>query len=211
MAPKDLDDEVLTRVTERLERLERRALEGVARQAAVLVPLCTIDGAPAVLFTKRSEKVGTHKGQVSFPGGMSDDDDDGPVATALRELEEELGIAPASVRVLGLFHDARAITGVRVSPVVAYVGALDDLSLLTPSVDEIDDVFALTFEDIVDPSKRSIQTFGTRGPFPVFEAGPYPVWGLTAFILAEILAELFDETVVDTTEAVRIATGADLP
>lgn len=205
MAPVHLDAHVLESLTARLAQLNRRTIEGSTREAAVLIPFCTIEGEASVLFTKRSEKVGTHKGQVSFPGGMCDDDDDGPVATALRELDEELGVRAEQVRVLGTFHDARAITGVRVVPVVGFIGELADLSSLRPSEAEIDAVFALSLSDIVDPTKRSLQTFGTRGPFPVFDAGPYPVWGLTAFILSEVMQELFGVTIVDTRALVNLA------
>jgi nudix motif 8 len=205
MAPVRLDAHVLESLTARLAQLDRRTIEGSTREAAVLIPFCTIDGEASVLFTKRSEKVGTHKGQVSFPGGMCDADDDGPIATALRELDEELGVSAERVRVLGTFHDARAITGVRVVPVVGFIGELADLSSLRPSEAEIDAVFALSVRDIVDPTKRSLQTFGTRGPFPVFDAGPYPVWGLTAFILSEVMHELFGITIVDTRELVTLA------
>jgi nudix motif 8 len=205
MSPVRLDTHALEALSARLAQLERRTLEGTAREAAVLIPFCTIDGEASVLFTKRSDKVGTHKGQVSFPGGMCDADDDGPIATALRELDEELGVPAARVRVLGTFHDARAITGVRVVPVIGFIGELFDLSSLRPSEAEIDAVFALSVRDIVDPEKRSLQTFGTRGPFPVFDAGPFPVWGLTAFILSEVMQELFGITIVDTRDLVNLA------
>lgn len=188
--PARFDDEVLDRLKARLTGLPRRRLrEAGARSAAVLVPFCHVEGAPSVLFTKRSDTVGTHKGQVSFPGGMADEDDEGPEHTALRELEEEIGFPAGQVAVLGPFHEALSITGVRVVPVLGFLGDVD-LTTLEPSQAEIDHVFALSLRDLIDPEKRYDQMLGDRGPNPVFDAGPFPVWGLTAWILKEVLQDV---------------------
>ncbi len=184
--PTRFDDDFLAATEARLRRLSRYQLPGDKR-AAVTVPLCHVDGAPSVLFTKRTETVGTHKGHVSFPGGRVDDTDLGPDDTALRELCEETGIAREQVRVLGLFHDALAITGVAVTPLLVFLGDLDTRSLVL-SEHEIDVAFTLTLRELADPSHRSAQTWGERQS-PVFSAGPYPVWGLTAWILDEIMIE----------------------
>jgi nudix motif 8 len=194
--PERFDDAYLQALRERLSALTRRRLRGPARQAAVVVPLCHVDGAPSVLFTRRTEKVGTHKGQVSFPGGMADDDDEHLRHTALRELDEELGVQPASVDVLGLFHDAQAITGVHVTPVIGFLGDVR-LDELRPSPVEIDDVFTLTLAQLVAPELRYQQDH-QRGRMHVFDAGPYPVWGLTAYILAGVLTDLLGLPLPDT-------------
>jgi nudix motif 8 len=191
--PDRFDSTELDRLRSRLVALPRRRLRAAPspREAAVLVSLCHIDGEAGVLFTKRSDKVGTHKGQVSFPGGMADEDDEGPAHTALRELEEEIGLSMNDIEVLGLFHEAQAITGVRVVPVVGFLGDVD-LGALTISEAEIDEVFALRFEELLDDAQRFEKILGERGPHPVFVAGPHPVWGLTAWILREVLEDLFD-------------------
>jgi nudix motif 8 len=189
MWPHRFEDSFLQRASHHLQtRPPRRLIDDEKPRASVLVPLCHVDGVASVLFTKRTELVGTHKGHVSFPGGRRDPGDVDEVATALRECEEEVGVAPAQVRVLGVFHEALAITKVRVTPVVAYLGDVDVTSLRV-SAAEIDAVFALSVEQLLNPNERAIQTFGTRQA-PVFNAGPYPVWGLTAFILDELLQEL---------------------
>jgi nudix motif 8 len=188
--PPRFDAAALRAIRERLSGLTRRRLHDEARRAAVLVPLCHVAGRASVLFTRRSETVGTHKGQVSFPGGMVDDDDGDVETAALRELSEELGVAPTQVEVLGRFHDAEAITGVHVTPVIGFLGEVD-VDALEPSAHEIDEVFTLPLVDLVAADTRYQQEH-RRGRMHVFDAGPWPVWGLTAYMLAGVLTELLD-------------------
>ena len=180
------DEPTRTAIRSRLDALSRRALTQTSPRAAVLVPLCHEGGQASILFTKRTDTVGTHKGQVSFPGGRMDDDDKDEVDCALRELEEELGIDRSRVEVLGRFHEVMSITGVRVTPVIAFI---DDVTLLTPAPAEIEAVFTLSIEDLLDPRKCEMRPLrsGMRGPF--YTAGPHPVWGLTAFILDDVLRD----------------------
>jgi nudix motif 8 len=199
--PERFDDGVLDDVRRRLASLPRRRLKRDGRRAAVLVPLCHVDGQPAVLFTKRTETVGTHKGQVSFPGGRVDDDDVDDVDTALRECEEEIGLPRARIRVLGTFHEALAITGVVVTPVLGFVEGDLDLGTLRLSPHEIDEAFALTLAQLVDPSHRQTQQLGSRRA-PVFSAGPHPVWGLTAWVLDEVLREALGLPLASLTESI---------
>lgn len=187
MVPDQFDDVVRGAIQSRLRAIEARRMTGEIPRAAVLVPLCHVDGVAAVLFTKRTETVSTHKGHVSFPGGRRDPTDVDVADTALRELEEEVGIARAQVEVLGLLHEIPAITGMGVTPVVGYVGDVD-VARLTLSAAEIDVAFALPLSSLVDPAFRTAQRLGPRKA-PVFSAGPFPVWGLTAYILDELLRE----------------------
>ena len=188
----DFDETNLGRISSALARLKRRTVtpQNGKGRAAVVVSLCTVNGEAAVLFTHRTETVSTHKGQVSFPGGMCDPDDVDATATALRELEEEIGLPPSRVRVLGTFHELHAITGVAVTSIVGFLGELGDLSELVLAPDEIQQAFTLTFEQLLDPDTRHQVHYEPRGVYPVFEAGPAPVWGLTAYILGEVLEEL---------------------
>ncbi len=188
--PRPLDAAARARLRARLAGLERRRLPDDVPRAAVLVPLGVQGGAPAVLFTKRTDTVGTHKGQVSFPGGRMEPGDEDEVACALRELHEEVGLAPGDVEVLGPFHDMMSITGLRVTPVLGFVGALD-MARLRPRADEVQEAFAVTLDDLVDPGKRATQLLGElRAPY--FAAGPHPIWGLTALILDEVLREALE-------------------
>jgi len=189
--PDNLSPQWQAEVKEALSRLHRERVSRPGRRAAVLCLFTMIENRPSILFTKRSEKVGTHKGQVSFPGGMEDAEDRDATATALREFEEELGIPQGDVTVLGVFHDAIAITGVPVTPVIGYLESCPPLQALNVSEDEIEAVFALSLEEFTQQDKNSVYYYKTRNMnIPVFNAGPWPVWGLTAYIVNRIFQVL---------------------
>lgn len=101
---------------------EKAIAEGhVLRPAAVLIPMLFYEGEWHVLFTRRADKVEHHKGQVSFPGGATDPGDDSPEATALREAQEEIGIRPQDVRILGRIAPMITISDFIVTPVVGVI------------------------------------------------------------------------------------------
>src|SRR4030042_702859 len=107
----------------RLEERERRTIQdGNLKQAAVLLPLLKKDGAYHILFLKRSQMVENHKGEISFPGGICEQDDGAFERTALREAFEEIGIRPQDVRGLGMLDDIRTqSTKYRVTPVLGAI------------------------------------------------------------------------------------------
>jgi 8-oxo-dGTP pyrophosphatase MutT (NUDIX family) len=160
-----------------------------ARDAAVLVPLVGTPDGLSVLFTLRTQNVPTHKGQVAFPGGGRESWDADATATALRETEEEIGLPPPLVDVLGLSHDAFSLSGQRVTPVVGFVRTLPALQL---SPREIAEVFSVPLSTLQAP--QSVYEQEMQGPsgikrmVPFFRGGPHPIWGLTAWILRELLA-----------------------
>lgn len=91
------------------------------RRAAVLIPLILVDSSWHIIYTRRADSVEHHKGQVSFPGGATDPGDDSPEATALREADEEIGIRPQDVRILGRLGEMVTISNFVVTPVVGVV------------------------------------------------------------------------------------------
>eukprot|EP01119_Soliformovum_irregulare_P018245 TRINITY_DN5554_c0_g1_i4.p1 TRINITY_DN5554_c0_g1~~TRINITY_DN5554_c0_g1_i4.p1 ORF type:complete len:131 (+),score=4.79 TRINITY_DN5554_c0_g1_i4:64-456(+) len=94
-----------------LKSRPRATLRSEHKKAGVLLPLChpRSNPVPSILFTLRSSKVGSHRGQVSFPGGKKDDNDDIMVACAIRETEEEIGFPRGQIRVLGLFDECMSV------------------------------------------------------------------------------------------------------
>jgi 8-oxo-dGTP pyrophosphatase MutT (NUDIX family) len=91
------------------------------KESAVLVPLCWKEGEPVILVTKRSMSVEHHRGEISFPGGRSEPTDTDVFSTALRESEEEIGLKPSDVEILGLLDDHISILGFHITPVVGAV------------------------------------------------------------------------------------------
>jgi len=184
----------------------RMTLTGVNKRkaSAVLIPVCLKHGEPAVLFTKRSSLVGSHQGQVSFPGGRVEPSDASLIDTALRETFEETGISRDNIEVLATLNDAYAKNGDVVTPVVGVIEAkfwsaygqqsstdvVDAANRFAPlriSEAEIDDIMVLSLSELCDPQRIGWDDFGLRAKIPHFTAGPYRVWGLTAHFLYDFL------------------------
>lgn len=154
--------------------------------AAVLVPLCTVTGVPAFLYTLRSSELrGKHKGDVSFPGGKCDPSDRDLVHTAVREAHEEVGIQVQEEAVWGVMKPVTALGGMVVAPVVAYVGPLESLSLALSS-SEVEYIFTVTIPDLCSEPNQGYTHFRMHGRYaytvPVFFGGKHKVWGLTAVV-----------------------------
>lgn len=161
------------------------------RTAAVLVPLCNRHGQASVLFTVRSQKVSTHKGDVCFPGGHIEEGETA-VEAALRETREELGEGIGSIRVLGVAENIVAVTGTLVTPVIAFIETdLQDFAHLSPSADEVDKVFTRSITELSSPAFKVLESYGFLGyQMPVF--GPETaerIWGLTACVLDAVLQQ----------------------
>jgi 8-oxo-dGTP pyrophosphatase MutT (NUDIX family) len=162
--------------------------------AAVLVPL-VFGAAPGVLLTRRCAHLSAHAGQVSLPGGRIDPGDAGPEAAALREAEEEIGLDPTRVQLIGRLDDHITGTGYRVTPVLGLLPdgvALEALSL-RPSAGEVDAVFELPLAVLLDPAaprRRSVMLAGRLREFWVWPHPQYEIWGATAAILVDLAGRL---------------------
>lgn len=159
---------------------------GSLRPAAVLV---AIEGGQLIL-TKRSSRLSHHPGQIAFPGGRVDPGDASAVAAALREAEEEIGLPPAAVEVLGTLPPHTTVTGFSVTPVV---GRLRAAYTPRPEPGEVDEVFNVPLAHVLDPGKYAVQWRlwrGTRRFYDTVPYGPYYIWGATARILAALAARL---------------------
>lgn len=157
--------------------------------AAVLMPILA-KPEPTVLLTQRTETLSRHAGQVSFPGGRVDAADESPLAAALRETQEETGIAPDFVRVAGYMEGYETGTGFAILPVV---GVVQEGFTLMPNPAEVHDIFEVPLAFLLDPKNRERQSRewqGQKREFYAFNYGSHYIWGATAAILVNF-AERF--------------------
>lgn len=171
-----------------LNRHQRKKIaDPLCRRSAVLIPILSVDGVPSFLFTKRTETVDHHKGQISFPGGAEDDRDDSPEATALREAREEIGLPEEMVDVLGLLHDLQTPTGFIITPVVGWIEGNVSLQV---NVEEVSELFTVPLAHFADLSRRTSRMLERNGiSIEVFyyDVWREPVWGATANCLKQLM------------------------
>jgi 8-oxo-dGTP pyrophosphatase MutT (NUDIX family) len=155
--------------------------------AAVLVALYVEDGRVHAVFTRRRDDLRRHPGEISFPGGRHDDTDANLLATALREAEEEIGLPPSAVRVLGALQPTPTIaTGYAIYP---FVGLIEPGLAWTLSAREVAEVLELALEDLLDGyGRRRLLRRGIPIRTDTYVVGGDLIWGATA----RILADLFD-------------------
>ncbi|MDD8017263.1 MAG: CoA pyrophosphatase [Bacteroidota bacterium] len=153
--------------------------------AAVLMPIVQQNNSLHLLFTKRTDVVEHHKGQISFPGGMMDDGDESVVHTALRETEEEIGLPSSAVSIIGQLDDIHVPSGFIVTPIVGYI---ESLPALSTSQDEVAEILFIPIEKFFDPALRRSETRTlknvTRQVY-FYDVWKEPVWGATAFIIKQ--------------------------
>lgn len=165
---------------------------GELTRAAVLVPLVDRPEGMTVLLTQRTDHLHDHAGQVSFPGGRVEAQDADAVATALRETQEEIGLSPAQVDVVGQLDDYVVRTGFLVRPVVAIVAPPFELSL---DEFEVADVFEVPLSFVLDPGNHQRRSRVWQGRERFFYVLPFEdryIWGATAGMLINLYEALRD-------------------
>lgn len=158
---------------------EGRAL----REAAVLVGVWDRPGGARVLLTKRASHLKHHPGQIAFPGGKVEGSDAGAEAAALREAEEEVGLPPAAVQVLGQLPPHETVTGFSVTPVL---GLIRDDFAVRRDPEEVEEVFSVPLRHVLNRACYGIEERMWRGQMRRYYSvpwGPYYIWGATARIL----------------------------
>lgn len=158
--------------------------------AAVLVPLVLRQEGVTMLLTQRTDHLRDHAGQVSFPGGRVEAHDEGAVATALRETEEEIGVGPSHIEVVGELDLYETRTGFRITPVV---GLVEPGFTLTLDEFEVAEVFEVPLSFALDPAnhqKRSLVWRGAERHFYLLPYGEREIWGATAGMIVNLYNRL---------------------
>jgi len=181
------DDHALTRLRAILER--RPAVEIDAphhRRACVLIPLVRRNGGWSILFTKRSEQLAAHSGQISFPGGAVEAGETLEEA-ATREAEEEVGIPPRDVELIGRLDDVITHSGFLVAP---FAGVIHEPLQYVIQESEVVEVFEVPLESLLDlsnPEVRYVPFRAKRYPAYFYHYQSYEIWGLTGRMLKAFL------------------------
>ncbi len=176
----------------KLEKLLTPRVLKTLRPASVLVPVIRRGAELNVLLTRRSEAMRSHKGQISFPGGRREDSDGSAAAAALREAEEEVGLPPFAVEVVGYLDDYPTVTGYRVTPVVGIVAEMVEVR---PCAREVAEVFEVPLPFLLDLGNFERKLFSGNGMnVPYFELnhGSYRIWGATAGMLFNLAKKVAD-------------------
>jgi 8-oxo-dGTP pyrophosphatase MutT (NUDIX family) len=163
--------------------------EGMLAPAAVLVAVVDRPE-PTVILTERPKTMRKHPGQISFPGGRIDPEDDGPVAAALREAQEEIGLSPGAVDVIGTADLYRTITGFEVTPVI---GVVPPGLPLTPSPGEVADMFEAPLRHLLDPARqetRTVEFQGRQRSYYEIDWQGRRIWGATAAMIVNLTRRL---------------------
>ena len=180
-----------TRIEARLDRTPSELnLREVLKPAAVFVPIIE-RSEPALLLTKRSDEMPTHAGQISFPGGRLHAGDENLVATALRELKEEIGISRDMVTLGGFLRPYETVnSGFMILPVVGFVREGFTLHV---NPQEVAEVIEAPLEYLMDPKNRarmSVERQGVMREFHTIAFGRHTIWGATAEMIVNLAERL---------------------
>ena len=170
--------------------LWERAGVRATKPASVLVPIVDRD-APTVLLTQRTAELASHAGQVAFPGGKIDPGDESPVAAALREAKEEVGLAPMLVEPIGYLDLYLTFSGFRILPTVARVKPEFTLTL---NPGEVTEAFEVPLEFLMNPRNHERKTRDWKGIARDYYAMPFGeryIWGVTAGILRNLYERVY--------------------
>ena len=195
---------------EGVRRHEPSTVAGQEREAAVVVPVIDRPDGPALLFTKRADHLSDHPGQMSFPGGGHEPEDEGLREAACREAEEEVGMERSELEFVGRLDDIETVTRYSVRPFVAG----DVLPVGRPGDEEVAEVAVLSLGDLTDldnyESERRDHPYYGDIRLHFFYVDGYTVWGATARIFVQFL-ELATDWEMPAEPDRRVERDADYP
>jgi 8-oxo-dGTP pyrophosphatase MutT (NUDIX family) len=184
-------------------RLRMEVLRGMhdfskARKSSVLIVLYPAEESVFTVFIRRPDYAGVHSGQISFPGGKMEEHDPTIIRTALRETEEEIGLPPHKITVLG------PLTEIFVPPsnymIYPFVGVVESKPDLVPDGNEVAEIIHAGLPGLMDPQNQTIRKIksskGLITDAPCYMVNGHIIWGATAMILAELLAMLVDYSTI---------------
>ncbi|MEM7619633.1 MAG: CoA pyrophosphatase [Pseudomonadota bacterium] len=159
--------------------------------AAVLIPVISRPHGPCIIFTKRSEDLPHHPGQISFPGGIAQSQDHNLLTTALREANEEIGLHETSCRTIGYLDPYLTVTGFCITPVVGLIER-DFVAKIDPK--EVANVFDVPLAFLMSSANHQKHSLSWQGKVRYYHAMPYKnhyIWGATAGILHSLYERLY--------------------
>ena len=171
------------------ERVPGIDMEGLT-PAAVLIPLTEIDGEMHALFTKRPDTMPEHSGEVSFPGGRVEEDDQSLVETALRESEEEIGLNRESVDLFGALVRMPTVTNYMVT---TFVGEYRQPCQFRPNPREIEAIFTAPLHELAQPASHRLESRSWNGhefELHFYDYEEHVIWGATGYMLYLLLEYL---------------------
>jgi len=170
-----------------IARHSPRSVDDAEREAAVVAPVVDRDGDDALLFTKRADHLGQHPGQMSFPGGGREPSDADLEATARREANEEIGLRPAEIDIVGRLDDIPTVSDYSVRPFVSRVPDRE----YVPDEREVAEIAVLPVEELTNldnyESERRDHHYYGEIRLHFFYVGGYTVWGATGRMLVQLL------------------------
>lgn len=187
---------MLEQLIDRVRQYRPAPLDQALPEASVLVPVTDTGMAPELILTRRALTMNSHAGEVAFPGGKKDPEDPDLLATALRESEEEVGLDRGQVQVLGQLAQLRSRAGIKVTP---WVGLVPVDVPLRANPAELDSIFRVPLAFFVENRPQNdhlVRWMGSEFLMPTWRHGEHVIWGLTAYIIVDLVNTVYDAGLV---------------
>ncbi|GHD50773.1 NUDIX domain-containing protein [Marinobacter persicus] len=161
-------------------------------EAAVLVPITDNPDNPEMIFTLRSSRLSMHRGQVAYPGGMRDAEDESLLVTALRETHEEIGLPPEQIDVVAPLSQVMSLHRILVTP---YVGVVPEDCPMQANPDEIESIFRVPISFFLEDRRErtdALSYIDNTFYVPCYQWQHYQIWGMSALVLVDFLNAVYD-------------------